>query len=57
MLKLPFKANKEKYSAEELANISLDDVKKMIVAQDPKAFDKKATKKRGPKKPPPKKKD
>ena len=57
MLKLPFKANKEKYTAEELANLSLDDVKKMIVAQDPKAFDKKATKKRGPKKPPPKKKD
>ncbi len=30
-----------KYTAEELAVIDLDSVKKMIVAQDPKAFDKK----------------
>ena len=41
MLKLPYNANKTKYTAEELADISLETVKKMIVAQDPKAFDKK----------------
>lgn len=35
-----------KYSAEELADISIEDVKKMILAQDPKAFDKKATAKK-----------
>ena len=50
MLKLPFNTNNAKYTAEELANISLDDVKKMIVAQDPKAFDKKTAKKRSTKK-------
>jgi DNA topoisomerase I, bacterial len=50
MLKLPANAEKTKYTAEELANISLEDVKKMIVAQDPKAFDKKTTKKKTPKK-------
>lgn len=42
MLKLA-NANKTKYTAEELADISLEDVKKMIVAQDPKAFDKKTS--------------
>ena len=41
MLKLPYNANKTKYTAEELADISLETVKKMIVTQDPKAFDKK----------------
>ena len=33
---------KGKYTAEELAVISLEEVKKMIIAQEPKAFDKKA---------------
>ncbi|MDQ6844696.1 MAG: type I DNA topoisomerase [Bacteroidota bacterium] len=47
MLKLP--GGKSKYTPEELANLSLEDVKKIIVAQDPKAFDKKA-KKAAPKK-------
>ena len=46
MLKLPYNANKTKYPPEELAKISLEDVKKMIVAQDPKAFDKKTTAKK-----------
>jgi DNA topoisomerase-1 len=50
MLKLPYTEKKEKYTPEELANISLEDVKKMIVAQDPKAFDKKSTKKKASKK-------
>ena len=50
MLKLPAKADKTKYPAEELANISLEDVKKMIVVQDPKAFDKKTSKKKSAKK-------
>lgn len=51
MLKLA-NANKTKYTAEELADISLEDVKKMIVAQDPKAFDKKTSiKKKSSKKP------
>ncbi|MDB5223693.1 MAG: topA [Chitinophagaceae bacterium] len=57
MLKLPSNAAKTKYTAEELANISLEEVKKMIVAQDPKAFDKKTTaKKKAAKKPGTKKK-
>ena len=30
-----------KYTPEELAAIDLEEVKKMIIAQDPKAFDKK----------------
>ena len=38
-----------KYTADELAVIDLEEIKKMIVAQDPKAFDKK-TKKAAPKK-------
>ena len=51
MLKFPYNANKTKYTPEELANISLDDVKKMIVAHDPKAFDKKtSTRKKSAKK-------
>ncbi|MGG9972278.1 type I DNA topoisomerase [Ferruginibacter sp. SUN002] len=52
-LRLP----KGKYTADELVTISLDEVKAIIVAQDPKAFDKKApakkkaaTKKAAPKK-------
>ena len=51
MLKLHANANKTKYTPEELGDIQLEDVKKMIVAQDPKAFDKKtSTKKRSTKK-------
>ncbi|MFN8246313.1 MAG: type I DNA topoisomerase [Ferruginibacter sp.] len=45
MLKLAAGPN-GKYSPEELADISLDEIKKMIVAQDPKAFDKKSTAKK-----------
>ncbi|MEO6290175.1 MAG: topoisomerase C-terminal repeat-containing protein, partial [Ginsengibacter sp.] len=45
MLKLP--GGKAKQTPEELAIMSLEDVKKLIVAQDPKAFDKKSTAKKG----------
>lgn len=45
MLKLGKKADDTKYTAEEAAAISLDDVKKMIEQQVPNAFSKKATKK------------
>jgi DNA topoisomerase-1 len=56
MLKLGRNANGEKYTAEELAKISVDDVKNMIENQVPGAFTKKvaakkaATKKAAPKK-------
>lgn len=40
MLKLGRKGDGTKYEAEDLANVSLEEVKKMIVAIDPKAFDK-----------------
>lgn len=58
MLKLsPNPATSAKYTAEELAGIDVEEVKKMIIAQDPKAFDKKgavkkkaAVKKAAPKK-------
>lgn len=46
MLKLPPNGASGKFSAEELAAIDLEEVKKMIVAQDPKAFDKKGAKKK-----------
>jgi len=46
MLKLPANAKKEKYTADELAGISLEEVKKMITLQDPKAFDKKTSSKK-----------
>jgi DNA topoisomerase-1 len=39
-----------KFTPDELAELSLDDVKKMIVAQVPKAFDKKGAKKSAAKK-------
>jgi DNA topoisomerase I len=39
--KLTGSGAKGKYTPEELAALTLDDVKKMIVAQEPKAFDKK----------------
>ena len=38
MLKLYSNAAKTKYTPEELAEISIEEIKKMIVAQDPKAF-------------------
>ncbi|MGN6532491.1 MAG: topoisomerase C-terminal repeat-containing protein, partial [Ginsengibacter sp.] len=41
MLKIGAKAGGGKYTAEELTDINLEDVKKMILQQDPKAFDKK----------------
>jgi DNA topoisomerase-1 len=56
MLKLTGKADKVKYTPEELTSISLDEIKKMIEIQEPGAFDKKkpvkkaATKKAAPKK-------
>ena len=43
MLKLQKKENGEKYTAEELENIPLDEVKKMIEVEEPGAFDKKAS--------------
>lgn len=46
MLKLGFNKEGKKYTAEELAGIELEDVKKMIIEQDPKAFDKKTTAKK-----------
>ncbi len=52
MLKLINKEDKSKYTAEELAVIDLESIKKMILIQEPKAFDKKTTvkKKAAPKK-------
>ncbi len=47
MLKLPYNTKKTKYTPEELTDISLEEVKKMIVAQEPKAFDKKTSAKKG----------
>jgi len=49
-LKLSANGANGKYTKEELATIDLDAVKKMIIAQEPKAFDKKAPKKRAKKK-------
>jgi len=57
MLKLTGKLGGGKYTPEELAVIELEDVKKMILQQDPKAFEKKAAgKKSASKKAAPKKK-
>ncbi|HSQ43982.1 MAG TPA: type I DNA topoisomerase [Ginsengibacter sp.] len=50
MMKLPANGVKGKFTPEELAAIDLDAVKKMIVEQDPKAFDKKTAKKKAKKK-------
>lgn len=50
MLKITAKADKSKYTPEELAEISLEDVKKMIVAQMPDAFEKKEKAKKAPSK-------
>jgi DNA topoisomerase I len=46
ILKLGFKADGTKYSAEEAAAIPLEDIKKMIEAQVPNAFGKKKTTKK-----------
>ncbi|MDO9376067.1 MAG: type I DNA topoisomerase [Ferruginibacter sp.] len=57
MLKLSLGKDNAKRTPEDLANIELDEVKKMILTQDPKAFDKKSpAKKTGAKKAPVKKK-
>jgi DNA topoisomerase I len=50
MMKLPAMGAKGKFTPEELATIELDAVRKMIIAQDPKAFDKKTVKKKVKKK-------
>lgn len=50
MLKLTKKEDNTKYTPEELAEISLDEVKKMIVEQMPDAFEKKQAKKAANKK-------
>jgi DNA topoisomerase I len=47
MLKLTAKPGGGKYSPEDLSNIELEDVKKMILKQEPKAFDKKTPAKKG----------
>ena len=46
MLKLFSKEDKTKYTAEELATIDLETIKKMIEVQEPGAFDKKTAKKK-----------
>lgn len=46
MLKLTAKEGGGKYTPEELAVVEVEDVKKMILKQEPKAFDKKATAKK-----------
>ncbi|MES1198281.1 MAG: type I DNA topoisomerase [Chitinophagaceae bacterium] len=48
MLKLPKKADETKYTAEEMAVISLEDVKKIIEEQIPGAFGKKKAEKKKP---------
>jgi DNA topoisomerase-1 len=50
MIKMPAGKKDTKRTSEELTNISLEDVKKMIVIQDPKAFDKKTSRKKSAKK-------
>ncbi|NTS41569.1 type I DNA topoisomerase [Flavisolibacter sp. BT320] len=52
MLKLGRKADGEKYTSEEVATLSLDEVKKMITAQVPDAFTKKVAAKKAPAKKP-----
>jgi DNA topoisomerase-1 len=62
-LKIPRKSDDSKYTAEELAALPLEEVKKIIETQVPGAFTKKAPKKKGAakktatKKSPKKKKD
>jgi DNA topoisomerase-1 len=55
MLKLTGGGAKGKYTPEELAVIDLEEVKKMILIQEPKAFDKPVKKKAAAKKAAPKK--
>ena len=52
MIKIVGQGSNGKYTAEELSVIDLESIKKMIIVQDPKAFDKKssAKKKAAPKK-------
>jgi DNA topoisomerase-1 len=51
MLKIPLKGKGEKYTAEDLQDISFDEVKKWIIAQDETAFkEKPKAKKRLPRK-------
>ncbi len=55
MFKIPKKADDSKYESDELKDVSLDEVKKWITAQDPKAFAEKkkpAAKKKAPAKKP-----
>ena len=58
MLKIPRKSDDTKYTAEEAATFTLDDVKKIIEAEVPGAFTKKQKKAKAPakKKAAPKKK-
>lgn len=44
MLKIPKKPDGEKYTPDELSEVSLDNVKQMITEQDPDAFSKKTSK-------------
>ncbi|HEY5367811.1 MAG TPA: type I DNA topoisomerase [Hanamia sp.] len=46
MLKISVKPEGGKYTPEELSSIELEEIKKMILQQDPKAFDKKAAAKK-----------
>jgi DNA topoisomerase-1 len=62
MMKLTGSGANGKYTTEELSAMELDEIKKMILSQDPKAFDKKGQGKKKPAKkaasskvPPPKK--
>lgn len=50
MLKLGRKADGEKYTADDVKDLTLEEVKKMIIEINPKAFDKKTTKKAATKK-------
>ena len=50
MLKLGVKKDKSKYTAEELGEVPLEDIKKMIEEQVPNAFSKKPAKKAATKK-------
>jgi DNA topoisomerase-1 len=55
MLKLTAKPEGGKYTADDLKDIDLESIKKMILIQEPKAFDKKAPAKKATKKAAPKK--
>jgi DNA topoisomerase-1 len=46
MMKIPKAETGEKYTAEQLGSLSLDQVKHMILAEDPQAFDKKTAKRK-----------